>query len=195
MNGHTTKRKRVPAMPPRCRRLSKTPILALGLVLAAALLEFGLSPAQAPAGSTHQLRAGRASRARHMHGPFALTARSISLNESGDLQLTSRRGFTLNERGSATGTVKGTIYVHLRIVSASRVSAEVNIYPTGGSITGYGTAGYRREGATGSFSGSLSIVRGSGSYSHAHGSGLSFTGTIRRSNYAVTVHVDGTVTD
>jgi hypothetical protein len=128
-------------------------------------------------------------------GAVAQQARTLSLNESGNLRLTSRHGFTLNEQGVARGTVAGTIYVHLKIVSSSRVTAEVNIYPKGGSISGYGEAGYRREGAKGSFSGSLSIERGSGSFDHARGSGLSFGGTIRRSNYAVTVHVNGTVTD
>jgi hypothetical protein len=128
-------------------------------------------------------------------GAVAHQARTVSLHESGNLRLTSRHGFTLNEQGAAAGTVSGTIYVHLKIVSTSRVTAEVNIYPKGGSISGYGTAGYRREGAKGSFSGSLSIDRGSGSFNHARGSGLGFSGTIQRSNYAVTVHVDGTVTD
>jgi hypothetical protein len=195
MNGHAMKRKRVSRMRSHGRRLPKMPILTLGPMLWFALVAPGLSPAQAPAGSTHRVGFGPTGRVRHTNALFAVAASAISLNESGELQLTSRRGFTLNERGSATGTVKGTIYVHLRIVSASRVSAEINIYPTGGSITGYGTAGYRRDGATGTFSGSLSIVRGSGSYSHAHGSGLDFTGTIRRSDYAVTVHVRGTVID
>lgn len=126
--------------------------------------------------------------------PYALTARTISLNESGDLRLTSRHGFTLNERGAGSGTISGTIYVHLKIVSTSRVTAEVNIYPKGGSISGYGSASYRREGAIGRFSGSFAIKRGTGSYNHAQGSGLSFSGTIQRSNYAVTVHVRGAVT-
>ncbi len=125
----------------------------------------------------------------------ARQSRTVSLNESGNLHLTSRHGFTLNEQGPAKGTVSGTIYVHLKIVSTSHVTAEVNIYPKGGSISGYGTANYHREGAKGSFSGSLSINRGSGSFSHARGSGLSFSGTIQRSNYAVTVRVSGTVTD
>jgi hypothetical protein len=127
--------------------------------------------------------------------PSALGARAISLNESGNLHLTSRHGFTLNEQGAGSGTVAATIYVHLRIVSTRRVTAEVNIYPNGGSISGYGSASYRREGAIGSFSGTLFVNRGTGSYNHARGSGLSFSGTIRRSNYAVTVHVRGTVTD
>jgi hypothetical protein len=37
----------------------------------------------------------------------------------------------------------------------------------------------------------MSIARGTGRYSHAHGSALSFTGTIQRSNDAVTVRVNG----
>lgn len=117
------------------------------------------------------------------------------MNESGNLRLTSRHGFTLNEQGPASGTVAGTIYVHLKIVSSRRVTAEVNIYAHGGSISGYAEAGYRREGATGNFSGSLSVSRGSGSYNHARGTGLSFDGTIRRSDYAIAVRVRGHVTD
>jgi hypothetical protein len=91
--------------------------------------------------------------------------------------------------------VKGTIYVHLSIVSSSRVTAELNIYPSGGSITAHSSASYRRERASARFSGSMSIVRGTGSYAHAQGSGLSFSGTIQRSNDAVTVHVAGRVVD
>jgi hypothetical protein len=127
--------------------------------------------------------------------PAALAARTFSLDESGHLHLTSKHGFTLNERGSASGTITGTIYVHLTIVSTNRVAAEVNIYPRGGSISGDATASYIRGSATASFSGSMSISRGSGSYVHIHGSGLSFSGTIQRSNDAVTVHVRGRVSD
>ncbi len=127
--------------------------------------------------------------------PSAFVARTFSLNESGSLHATSKHGFTLSERGSASGTITGTIYVHLTIVSTSRVSAEVNIYPHGGSITGYGTAGYHRGSETATFSGSASIGRGTGSYAHAHGSGLSFSGTIARSNDAITVHMSGRVSD
>jgi hypothetical protein len=128
-------------------------------------------------------------------GYTAIAAKTTNLNESGDLHLTSRHGFTLNEQGRASGTVAGPIYVHLKIVSSKRVTAEVNIYPKASSISGYGSASYRRAGATGYFSGSLSINHGTGSYSHAQGSGLSFSGTIRRSDYAITVHVRGNVTD
>jgi hypothetical protein len=127
--------------------------------------------------------------------PYASSARTFSLDENGDLRLTSKQGFTLNERGSASGTITGTIYVHLSIVSTSRVKAEVSIYPKQGSITGYATASYVKGATKANFSGSISISRGSGSYSHVHGSGLSFSGTIARSNDAVTVHVGGQVAD
>ncbi|HEV3319358.1 MAG TPA: hypothetical protein VG053_06455 [Solirubrobacteraceae bacterium] len=128
--------------------------------------------------------------------PSARTSRTISLSETGRLHLTSKHNFTLNEQGSASGTVAGTIYVHLTAVSTSRVTAEVNIYHGGSSISGNGTAGYHRASTTASFSGSMSFDRGTGSYAHVRGSGLSFSGTIAESNHdAITVHVTGRVFD
>jgi hypothetical protein len=125
--------------------------------------------------------------------PRASAAGTIALQESGSLRLTSKHEFTLNERGRASGTIKGAIYVHLRIVSTSRVSAEVNIYPSHGSVTGYATASYHRGGPTANFQGTIAIVRGSGPYARAHGAGLSFSGTITRSDDAITVRVSGRV--
>jgi hypothetical protein len=121
----------------------------------------------------------------------ARAARTIALNESARLRLTSRHGFTLDEQGSASGSVSGPMYVHLTIVSTTRVVAEVNFYPRGGSISGKATASYKRGSSTASFAGTLSIVRGTGSYAHVHGSGLSFSGTIRRSDEAIAVNVHG----
>jgi hypothetical protein len=127
--------------------------------------------------------------------PAARSARTIALNETGRLHLTSHRHLTLNERGSVSGTIRGTIYIHLNIVSTNRVTAEVNIYPSGGSISGYATASYGVSGATASFSGTMAITRGTGRYAHAHGSGLSFTGTIQRSNDAVAVRLSGQMSE
>jgi len=121
----------------------------------------------------------------------AIAARTFSLNDTGRLHLTSHHGFTLNEQGSASGTISGTIYIHLHVVSTNHVTAEVNIYPSGGSLTGYASASYHPSGGVASFNGTMSITRGTGRYSHAHGSGLSFTGTIQRSNDAVVVRVNG----
>ena len=123
----------------------------------------------------------------------AHAARTMTLSETGHLRLTSHKGFTLNEQGSTTGTISGTIYIHLHVVSTNHVTAEVSIYPSGGSLTGQGSASYHPSGSLASFDGTMSISRGTGRYNGAHGSGLSFTGTIQRSNDAVTVHVSGSI--
>jgi hypothetical protein len=123
--------------------------------------------------------------------PEATAARTLNLNESGSLHMTSKHGFTLNEQGSASGTIRGTIYIHLNLSSPTRVTAEVNIYPSGGSLTGSGSASYRVVGSYASFSGTLSISRGTGTYAHARASGLSFTGTVQRRGDAVAVRLSG----
>ena len=124
-------------------------------------------------------------------GSRAVAARTLSLNETGHLHRTSSSGLKLNEQGSASGTIKGTIYIHLDVVSPNRVTAEVNIYPSGGSLTGHGSANYEVGGSYASFSGTLSISRGTGTYAHAHASNLRFTGSIKRVNDATTVEVSG----
>ncbi len=123
--------------------------------------------------------------------PAAHAARTISLNEVARLRLTSKKGFTLNEQGTVGGTIKGTIYIHLRLVSNNRVTAEVNIYPSSGSLTGHGSASYTVRGSIASFFGSLAITRGSGSYARAHASSLRFSGSIQRRNDSVAVLLSG----
>jgi hypothetical protein len=124
-------------------------------------------------------------------GSTALAARTITLNDTGHLHRTSSKGFNLYESGSASGSVSGSISLHLDVVSTNRVTAELSVYPKGSSLSGTASGSYRNNGATATFSGTLSINKGTGSYAHAHGSGLKFTGTIERSNDAVTVQVSG----
>lgn len=124
-------------------------------------------------------------------GATAHAAHAITLNESGRLHLTSHHTTHLNFQGTASGTIRGTIYIHLNVTSPSRVSAEVSIYPSSGSLTGVSTASYHANGGQANFSGTMSISRGSGRYAHAHASALRFSGTIQRSNDATTVRVSG----
>jgi len=128
-------------------------------------------------------------------GSPARSARTESITESAHLRLTSKQGFTLNEQGAATGTIAGVIYIHLHIANNhGDVSAEVNIYPHGGgSLSGQGTASYSVDGPVASFSGKLSITRGSGKYAGAHASGLHFDGSIERRDDAVTVRLSGSL--
>lgn len=127
-------------------------------------------------------------------GAQARAARTISLNETGSLHRTGHHGFHIDEEGTASGTIRGKIYIHLDITSTNQVTAEVNIYPSGGSLSGEGSAAYRTEGGQATFSGTLSISRGSGSYAGAHASGLSFSGTIQRANDNTVVHLSGNLT-
>ncbi len=155
--------------------------------LAAGMMSAGVFAGVATLGT------GVSSAARSIGSRSAHAARTISLNESGQLHRTSHSGLKLNEQGSASGTIKGTIYIHLDVVSPSRVTAEVSIYPSGGSLTGSGSADYRVNGGTASFNGTLTIDRGTGSYAGAHGSGLSFSGTIQRLSGSVSVHLSGSM--
>jgi hypothetical protein len=124
-------------------------------------------------------------------GSPAHAARTVSLKDTGNLHKTSKHGFNLYESGSASGSIPGSITVHLDVVSTNKVTAELSVNPKGGSISGKASGSYRTDGGTASFNGTLSITHGSGSYSGAHGSGISFSGTIQRSNDSMTVHVDG----
>lgn len=124
-------------------------------------------------------------------GPSLAAPRSVHLNESGHLHSTGGHGMLLNEQGSVSGTIHGTVYIHAALRSLHSFVAEVNVYPRGGSLTGYGSAEYHVVGGYADFSGSLSITRGTGGYSHAHARNLRFTGSIQTSNDAVTVRLSG----
>ncbi len=125
-------------------------------------------------------------------GSHAVAARTITLNDSGHLRETSHKGFNLYESGKASGTIGGTVSLHLDVVSTNRVTAELTVYASGGgSMSGTASGSYRNNGATASFSGSLSITHGTGKYAHARGSGISFSGTIERLHGSVTVRVNG----
>jgi phage baseplate assembly protein gpV len=155
----------------------------IAAVLAAALASLGALVAAAP------LSADGAS------ASYAHAARTTSVNEQGRLHLVSKHGFTLNEQGTASGTIKGAITVELKIVSTSKVTAEIKISPPGGSISAYGSASYHKGATSASFAGSLSIKGGTGSYANARGSGLSFSGTIASSNKAIAIRVSGSVSE
>ncbi len=133
------------------------------------------------------LAAGTAGAAR----PEAHAARTVTLNDSGNLHKTSKKGFNLYESGNASGTVSGSITLHLDVTGTNHFTAELSVHPRGSSINGKASGSYRTNGGTESFSGTLSVTSGSGSYSGAHGGGISFSGTLNRANDSVSVHVNG----
>ena len=123
--------------------------------------------------------------------PHARAARSVDLNDSASLHLQNKHGIELKEGGTAKGNLPGPLYLQLKVTSTRSVSAEVQVYPKGGSISGSAKASYHVSGATATFSGTMEVTKGGGTYSKAKASALKFSGTIQRSNDAVTVHVSG----
>jgi hypothetical protein len=123
--------------------------------------------------------------------PHAKAARTINLNDSAKLHLQNKHGLVLKEAGNAKGSLGGLLYLQLNVTSTRSVTAQVQVYPKGGSISGNAKASYHVKGSVATFSGTMSVTKGSGTYSKAKASALSFSGTIQRSNDAVTVRVSG----
>jgi len=125
-------------------------------------------------------------------GPSAKTARTLSLSDSANLRLENHKGIELKEGGSANGNIPGKIYIQLRLANSHSVTAKIQVYPSGGSISASASASYRVvTSSSASFVGTLNITGGSGRYAKAKGSGLSFSGTVHRPSDSVSVHVSG----
>jgi hypothetical protein len=124
-------------------------------------------------------------------GPSAHAARTISIKESASLKLDNHKGAVLKEHGTAKGTLTGPLYLQLRVNSTRSVTASVQVYPSGGGLSATASASYKVSGAYARFSGRLNITKGSGRYAKASGKNLSFSGTIKRTNDAITVYVSG----
>lgn len=126
-------------------------------------------------------------------GPAAKAARTISFSETARLHSVSKGGNSLEEEGHATGTYDCSISVHLLIVSAERVSATFTVKPTGGTVSGSGSAKLEGEGGTGYFGGSLAITKGTGTFAHASGRSIGISGTFNRETFSATVRVHGAI--
>ena len=121
----------------------------------------------------------------------AAAAREVDLQETGHLHAVGEPGDTIDEQGHASGTYSCSISVRLTIVAANRVSAAFTVEPTGGSITGTGSARFEQQGVYGYFGGTIAIARGTGSFAHASGANIGVSGVIDRETLALTVHVNG----
>jgi hypothetical protein len=99
-------------------------------------------------------------------------------------------GSILIEEGSSSGTLRGRIWV--RLVVGKSLQASFTIWTSGGSISGSGGASLHSSSRYASFSGWLSVTRGSGRYSHAHGGGKLY-GVLDRRTHALSVQTVGTL--
>jgi len=135
---------------------------------------------------------GRSAGERAQPGWRAHIARRLSLNETGQLRVLSRHGIIFNEEGPASGTFRCTLTLRLT-AKVTHVTIQFSANPSGGTLHGEGAANVQTEGATGRVTGTVSVTGGSGRYAHAHGSGLSITGSVNRHNYNLSIRVSGTM--
>jgi hypothetical protein len=157
---------------------------AAALALAAAGTQVAIGGAQVPVVPTA---------ARSAAVPIAArTARTLTVNDTGHLELLHASGEILIEEGPVSGTLPGSAKVRLKV--GTTVRATFTIKPNGGgSIIGTGRAALHSSGRYSSFGGTLTVTGGTGRYAHAHGSGKLY-GVIERKSDNLTVQTrEGTL--
>jgi hypothetical protein len=167
--------------PTYMRTLLGCALLAFSAALGALALQAGSSQArgglrEAPATATPTL---------------ARTAGAETLNELLSMRITSAKGKKVSARGSSSGSVVGPVSFNLVLSSASRASVEFYGTTSGGTLGGTGTASYRVAGPISYFTGTVTGTHGSGKYAHVYSQGITFSGTVNRKTYEVTVRMRG----
>lgn len=127
--------------------------------------------------------------------PSAHAAKRRTLNLSGTitLHLTRKSGNVIYERGTAGGSLPGTVSARF-VTGITKVTGTVTFHPySGGSLT-LTAVGYPQSTSTITrFNGNVAVLKGSGRFKNALGSGT-FTGTANRRTWAVTVHATARIT-
>ncbi len=121
----------------------------------------------------------------------AVAARVLRATDTAHLHYVSSSGSLLFDEGRATGTLPGSMRVHLDL--GTTFTGTFTIYASGGSIEGHGSATPHGSGTYESFAGTLTVTGGSGRYAHAHGRGGLY-GTFDRDNYALVIETTGSLT-
>ncbi len=118
--------------------------------------------------------------------PAARAARTVSVDDNGQLLRVHASGEIITEEGAVSGTLPGTAKVRLDI-GAELVTASFRITVRGvGSIVGHASARLSSPGRHASFRGTLSVTGGTGRYAHARGTGKLY-GVIERKSDNLTV--------
>lgn len=125
----------------------------------------------------------------------ARVARSLSLSEAVVMRPVGKPGHILNERGTITGTYRGSIETQQIEISTSTREGTLTAYTSGGSLKAKTVTHARpekEEKAVATFRGSATITGGTGTWAHASGT-LTFNGTLDRQNLHTTAELHGSV--
>jgi hypothetical protein len=127
--------------------------------------------------------------------PAAHAAKRRAHHMSGTafFHLVRKSGSTLYERGTATGSLSGSVTGRF-VTSVTKVTGTVTFYPSSGGSLTITAVGYPQSaGTVTSFNGNLAVRDGTGRYRNALGSGT-LSGTANRRSWAITVHANATIT-
>ena len=122
----------------------------------------------------------------------ARAARSERLSITAHLDYVDAKGAYLIESGSGSGPLAGSVKARIRV--AADISGSFTFYPRGGgSISGSGVGSLRESGRYASFSGTVTVLGGTGHYVHARGGGRLY-GVYNRNTLGVTIQTTGSLT-
>lgn len=123
----------------------------------------------------------------------AAKRKSLHLTDDANLHLVRKSGSTLYEKGTATGTLPGSVSARF-VTGVTKVTGTVTFHSSGGGSITMTAVGYPQSAGTiARFSGNIAVRSGTGRFKHALGSGT-FTGTANRRTWAVTVHARANLT-
>ena len=139
--------------------------------------------------SAREAKAGAVAKA----GPIGVLARAMALNLTVHMHLVGRPGHLLVEQGRVSGTFSGSAFSRNTALGSNQGVSTFTISSKAGSLSGRASSRGHVVGPTAYFVGSGTITGGTGTWAHAAGSHLQFSGTMDRQNYNVTDRVTGTV--
>jgi hypothetical protein len=126
--------------------------------------------------------------------PAASQSKVISVHDSSELHLIKAVGETLIEEGTVSGNLPGSVRTQVNInAAAGRAASSFTFHFKDGSLTGHAN-GKATSGSGGweSFSGTMKLEHGTGSYAHASGLGKMY-GALNRRNDQLKVQAIGQI--
>lgn len=126
-------------------------------------------------------------------GAHAAKRKTLRITDTVSLHLVRKNGSVLYERGTATGTFPGAVTARFE-TSIAKVTGSITFYPSGGGTLTLNAVGYPTStGSIARISGTMAVRKGTGRFSRALGSGT-FTGSVNRRTWAVTVYARASLT-
>ena len=123
--------------------------------------------------------------------PSHVAARTLRVTDTARMHRVNCSCDEILEEGQAKGAVPGSVRAYVTV--GAPIIFRFTITQRGvGTLTGQGSGKPKGNPAEPSFSGSMTVTRGTGRYRHAHGTG-GFYGTINRSTYAAVIQTTGTL--